>query len=98
MSYENLTLENLAAACNGRYVGPEEKRNVCVTAITTDSRKVTEGCLFVAIRGARVDGHRFISQVMKAGAAAVLSEQETGGSGLSIHSDGILSAGGKGYR
>ena len=67
---KNLTLENLAAACNGRYVGPEEKRNVCVTAITTDSRKVTEGCLFVAIRGARVDGHRFISQVMKAGAAA----------------------------
>lgn len=76
---KNLTLENLAAACNGRYVGPEEKRNVCVTAITTDSRKVTEGCLFVAIRGARVDGHRFISQVMKAGAAAVLSEQELEG-------------------
>ena len=76
---KNLTLENLAAACNGRYVGPEEKRTVCVTAITTDSRKVTEGCLFVAIRGARVDGHRFISQVMKAGAAAVLSEQELEG-------------------
>ena len=95
---KNLTLENLAAACNGRYVGPEEKRNVCVTAITTDSRKVTEGCLFVAIRGARVDGHRFISQVMKAGGCGSIIRTGTGGSGLSIHSGGILSAGGKGYR
>ena len=31
---KNLTLENLAAACNGRYVGPEEKRTVCVTAVS----------------------------------------------------------------
>jgi UDP-N-acetylmuramoyl-tripeptide--D-alanyl-D-alanine ligase len=73
---KNLTLKNLAAACGGRCVGPEEKQNVCVTAITTDSRKVTEGCLFAAIRGARTDGHRFIGQVMEQGALGVLAEQE----------------------
>ena len=76
---KNLTLKNLAAACGGRYMGPEDGKEICVTAITTDSRKVTEGCLFVAIRGARVDGHQYIGQVMEAGAAAVLSEQELEG-------------------
>ena len=67
---KNLTLENLAAACNGRYVGPEEKRTVCVTAITTDSRKVTEGCLFVAIRGATEAARPLSQGVLKEGCNA----------------------------
>ena len=57
---KNLTLEHLADACGGRYTGPDDKKNLCVTDITTDSRKTTEGCLFVPIKGARVDAHEFI--------------------------------------
>ena len=75
---KNLTLEHLAAACGGRYTGPDDKRTFCVTDITTDSRKTTDGCLFVPIRGARADGHDFIDQVIEKGAAAVLSERELG--------------------
>jgi len=37
-----------------------------------DSRQVGRGDLFVAIKGAQVDGHRFISAVAKAGAGAAL--------------------------
>lgn len=43
-----------------------------ITAITTDSRALTPGCLFAAIPGARVDGHDFIADAARAGAACVL--------------------------
>jgi UDP-N-acetylmuramoyl-tripeptide--D-alanyl-D-alanine ligase len=51
-----------------------------VTGITTDSRAVKAGNLFVAIKGDTHDGHVFIPQAFSAGAVAVLSEvpaQET---------------------
>ena len=41
-----------------------------------DSRKVTEGSIFVCIKGAVVDGHTFLPSVCKAGAAAVVVQQE----------------------
>ncbi len=75
---KNLTLENIAAVTGGRYSGPDEKKAVEVTAITTDSRNVEPGGLFVAIKGERVDGHRFIPQVMAQGAAAAISEVDLG--------------------
>ena len=73
---KNLTLKNIAAACGGTYVGPIELLDKEVTSITTDSRNAENGSLFVAIKGERVDGHKFIPQVMEAGALASLSEQE----------------------
>ena len=75
---KNLTLANIALSCGGHYHGPEDKKSFTVTDITTDSRKVTPGCLFVAIKGARVDAHDFIPQVIAAGAEAVLSERDLG--------------------
>lgn len=78
---KNLTLEHIAAACHGTYRGPEEKKAVCVTSIITDSRKAEEGCLFVPIKGARVDAHEFIEGVMEAGALCTLSEQDLGEKG-----------------
>ncbi len=44
-----------------------------VTGVCVDSRAVSAGALFVAIRGERVDGHDFAAGVVAAGAAAVLS-------------------------
>lgn len=72
---KNLTLENFTRVCGGVYFGPADKMNMEVSDITTDSRKVTEGCLFVPIVGARVDAHDFIPQVMEGGALATLSEK-----------------------
>lgn len=73
---KNLTLSNIARVTDGKYFGPEDKKEFTVTDIVTDSRKVTPGCLFVAIRGERTDGHKFIQQVTEAGAAAVLAERD----------------------
>lgn len=39
------------------------------TGVTTDSRRVSEGVLFVALRGENFDGNRFAVQVLKDGAA-----------------------------
>lgn len=46
-----------------------------VSKIRLDSRQVEAGDLFVPIIGERVDGHTFIPQVIKAGAAAVLTSE-----------------------
>lgn len=75
---KNLTLEHIAQACHGIYHGPQEQKGQCITAVTTDSRKVEKDCLFVPIVGARADGHQFIPQVMEAGALATLSEKPLG--------------------
>lgn len=72
---KNLTLKNIAAACSGTYFGPAELAEKEVSSITSDSRTVENGSLFVAIKGERVDGHKFIPQTMESGALAVLCEQ-----------------------
>jgi len=45
-----------------------------VTDVTHDSRQAREGTLFVAIRGLTMDGHRFVDDVMRRGAAGIISE------------------------
>ena len=72
---KNLTLENITKVCGGVYFGPADKLDQEVSSITTDSRKIEAGSLFVPIVGERVDAHKFIPQVMEAGALATLSER-----------------------
>ena len=45
-----------------------------ITGVCYDSRKVQPGCLFVAIKGFRSDGHAYISKALELGAAALLVE------------------------
>ncbi|MDO4519114.1 MAG: UDP-N-acetylmuramoyl-tripeptide--D-alanyl-D-alanine ligase [Eubacteriales bacterium] len=73
---KNLTLRNIAKVCGGTYAGPDTLIDIEVNNITTDSRQIEKGGLFVAIVGERVDGHKFVSQVMEKGALAVLVEQK----------------------
>ncbi|GAC1499789.1 MAG: hypothetical protein NVS1B2_23830 [Vulcanimicrobiaceae bacterium] len=47
-------------------------RDVPVVAISHDSRTVTAGTLFVALRGERADGHDFVATALAAGASAVV--------------------------
>jgi UDP-N-acetylmuramoyl-L-alanyl-D-glutamate--2,6-diaminopimelate ligase len=42
--------------------------------ITFDSRSVTKGSLFVAVRGSKSDGHDFIGGAVKSGASAIICE------------------------
>ncbi len=50
-------------------------RDVQVSGLTTDSRKIRQGDLFLALRGAHFDAHDFLPSVALSGAAAVVAEQ-----------------------
>ena len=50
--------------------------DVEISGIVYDSRQALPGSLFVAIRGLRTDGNRFVSQALAKGAAAVVSSAE----------------------
>jgi UDP-N-acetylmuramoyl-L-alanyl-D-glutamate--2,6-diaminopimelate ligase len=52
--------------------------DVPCTAVTHDSRRVTKGAIFVALRGLNVDGATFAPQAIAAGAAAIVAEQAPG--------------------
>lgn len=62
-------LLDIPYTCENTSVG-----DVFVTDITSDSRKVTKGCLFVCLRGEHSDGHTFAESAANAGAAAILSD------------------------
>ena len=48
-----------------------------VTTVTYDSRKAEPGSMFICIRGAVVDGHKFIPDVVEKGAKVLVVEEET---------------------
>ena len=47
-------------------------------AITSDSRTVTPGCLFIAVKGTKADGNEYAEAALKAGAAATVSTDRHG--------------------
>ncbi|MFO7731109.1 MAG: UDP-N-acetylmuramoyl-tripeptide--D-alanyl-D-alanine ligase [Spirochaetia bacterium] len=49
--------------------------SACISGVATDSRKVGRDFLFVALKGERTDGHRYISQAIENGASALLLSQ-----------------------
>lgn len=45
-----------------------------ITGLTDDSRRVSQGGLFVAVKGTQSDGHRYLTQAVSAGAGALVVE------------------------
>jgi UDP-N-acetylmuramoyl-tripeptide--D-alanyl-D-alanine ligase len=70
----NLTLRQLADWCKGT-IHPPEAGSIVVTGVSTDSRTIKQGDLFVAIVGLNMDGHRFIRHAAGSGAVAVVVEK-----------------------
>ena len=68
-----MSLREIAKACGGTYFGDENKLSLEVSGVAIDSRKVEKDFLFVAIKGARVDGHDFSPLVMDNGALCAVS-------------------------
>ncbi len=66
-------LEHLARITGGTFCG--RKSNITVSSVSTDSRNLQPGALFVPLRGERFDGHDYLSLAVKNGAAACLSEE-----------------------
>jgi len=70
-----LTLEEISVAINAATLNLDS--NLKVTGkVVIDSRKVSQGDLFVAINGENVDGHDFCHEAINKGAIAVISSKE----------------------
>lgn len=69
-----LPLHAIAAELDCQFDGTETS----ITRINTDSRTIERGDLYVALRGERFDGHDFLDDVAKKGAAAAIVDTAKG--------------------
>jgi UDP-N-acetylmuramoyl-tripeptide--D-alanyl-D-alanine ligase len=69
-----LSLLEILEATGGGEVGGTQVGNTFST-FHTDSRQVVQGGVFFALRGAEMDGHRFVDDAIRRGAAAVVVER-----------------------
>jgi UDP-N-acetylmuramoyl-tripeptide--D-alanyl-D-alanine ligase len=69
-----LSLAEIAGIVGGRLVGADPDRTVS-GKVEFDSRKLVAGDLFLAIAGAKVDGHDYAEAAVAAGAVAVLASR-----------------------
>ena len=67
------TLKEIAEATGGSICGEPE---AVAAAVSTDSRRVAKGELFVALRGERFDGHEFIESAAGGGVALFLVDRQ----------------------
>lgn len=63
-----VSLQTLAEVLSAEPIGADCQ----IVEVTTDTRKVTAGCLFVALKGERFDAHDFAADAVAAGAGALL--------------------------
>ena len=73
---EALTLRQLLEAVNGTLLGDFDDLDAQAVQVSTDSRNITPGCLFIPLEGERFDGHSFINTALEAGAAGCLTARE----------------------
>ncbi len=70
-----LTADKIAQVCGGTLYTVACENRVLFETVCTDSREADNTSMFVAIRGERVDGHSYISNVVKQGCRCVIAER-----------------------
>lgn len=73
---KNLTVANIAKACNGTIHNFDLSEDKEVAGVASDSRKSGVDFLYIPFVGERVDGHDFIPDVFNKNALITLSEQK----------------------
>lgn len=68
---KKLTLKEVEKACGGILIGSD----TAIYGISTDSRKINKGDLFIALVGEKFDGHNFLDNLAEKGAAAFISQK-----------------------
>ena len=74
-----MQLSNLLAAlprdlATSQWIGEQDVRDPLIRGITYDSRRVSPGDLFIALRGSVSDGHDYLDRAIALGAVALLVE------------------------
>lgn len=73
---EQIRLSEIVKAVNGSY---GYDADMMIDNISTDTRTISEGSVFLALKGARFDGHDFAAKAMELGAQAVITERAVEG-------------------
>ncbi len=68
----NMSLSEIASHVNGRLSG----QDINISSVSIDTRTLSSGDLYLALKGLNFDGHTFINKAKAAGASAVLIENE----------------------
>jgi len=79
---ESMTLEEVRNAVKGKIL--DNNNILTIKGISTDSRTISKGELYIPIKGERFDGHDFIDDAIKNGAIAYLTERQEDSSKKSI--------------
>lgn len=72
MSAFRMTLSSAAKAIGTEYTGSDCQ----LSGVSTDTRQIKPGDVFIALRGPNFDGHQFIEKAIANGAVAIVAEQE----------------------
>ncbi|WP_438351622.1 UDP-N-acetylmuramoyl-tripeptide--D-alanyl-D-alanine ligase [Paenibacillus sp. FA6] len=73
----NKTLGEIAVMCGGNIVHAQDQEKL-IHGVTTDSRHIAEGSLFIPLVGERYDGHEFVARGLAEGAGATLWQRDRG--------------------
>jgi UDP-N-acetylmuramoyl-tripeptide--D-alanyl-D-alanine ligase len=75
-----LSASEIAQAADARVAGPAD--GAAFSSVSTDSRAIRAGDLFVAVRGPRFDGHAFVGEAVTRGAAGVVVSEAPAGAAV----------------
>ena len=70
---QSISVRDIIKATNGSLL--HGSLDTVITSVSTDSRKINQGCLFVPLIGERFDGHDYIGTALDNGAIAALSQK-----------------------
>jgi UDP-N-acetylmuramoyl-tripeptide--D-alanyl-D-alanine ligase len=77
---EPMSLSAIAKHLNGKVVASD----AVFSRVSTDSRRIASGDLFIALTGPRFDGHDYLNDVASKGAVAALVEREIPGASIPL--------------
>lgn len=77
---KSIKVKEIVSAVNGRLLCGD--KNQIITSVSTNSKEIKKGALFIPIKGEKVDPHCFIESALENGAAAVFTNREHGVSEL----------------
>ena len=69
-----LTRNDILSIPHLQALGFEKVKNFTCTGVSTDSRSIQQGDLFIAVHGETFDGHNFITKAIESGARAIIAD------------------------
>jgi UDP-N-acetylmuramyl pentapeptide synthase len=70
------TPTHLQTVTNGRWLKAPASADAALTGVSTDTRTISTGQVFIALTGERFDGHDYLTAASHAGAAVLIVSQE----------------------